>query len=116
MQLDDNEIWDRVRSLKGKILYTYVENEPNTIVDVENTGSPTDKVSIKERVTCPVREDILGAYRLLELQGKIQRSTDLAWLATPEKKTSSIVFRIVGEVAGDSAILAKRRPEVLKLK
>ena len=116
MQLNDNEVWNRVQSLKGKTLHTYVENEQNTIVDVENTGSPSDKVFIKERATCPIREDILGAFRLLLLQKKIQRSTDLAWLATPEKKTSSIIFRIVGEIAGDDAFLASKRPETLKLK
>ena len=115
MSLSEKEIWDRVCNLKGKTLHTYIENMPNTIVDVQNSGLPGDAVIIKERNTSPIREDIVAAYQFFEENKKLQRSTDLEWLATPEKKTSSIVFRIVGEIAGDNAILISRKPETLKL-
>ena len=115
MALSENEIWEHVKSLIGRTLLTYVEDKENTILEVKDTGSPKDEVVIRERSTYPIREDIVAACQLLERNKSLCRSFDLYWLAGPEKKTSSIVFRIVGEIYGDRAKLIKRRPETLIL-
>ena len=56
------------------------------------------KVIIHDRLTFPTREDIVGACKLLFIQGELNRKRDLQWLSSPNKKVSSIVFRIVGEI------------------
>lgn len=101
--LTDEEIWNKVKQLEGETLNTYIEHEPNQILKVEDTGTRLDRVIIKDRQTTPIREDIIGAYRLLFQKGNLIRKSDLAYLTRPEKKTSSIVFRIVGEIASDKA-------------
>ncbi len=116
MPLRASEIWKRVVKLTGKTLLTYVTAEANTITEVQDTGSLSDVVLIRERNTFPTRQDVVAAYQLLETQGCLCRATDLAWLASPEKKTSSIVFRIVGEIVGEDAKLTTKGPETLVLK
>ena len=37
--MKDIEIWDKVKSLSGKELNTYVEKERNFIIEVEDTNS-----------------------------------------------------------------------------
>lgn len=114
MKLNKREIWERVMRLTNETLYTYVENEWNTIIQVENTNSRKDRVLIDERESYPIREDIEAAYDLLVIQGKLKR-TDLEWLAQPNKKVSSIVFRIVGEISKDHAHVdsSKREPVII---
>lgn len=116
MIMNEVDIWVLVKGLTGKTLQTYIEGEKNTIIKVEDTGSPKDEVIIMERNTYPIREDIVAAYQLFEKNKQLCRSEDLEWLAGPDKKTSSIVFRIVGEIAGNKAMLIKKRPETLILK
>jgi hypothetical protein len=116
MQLEAIDIWRRVVDLTGITLLTYVTGDPNTITEVQDTGSPSDRVVISNRDTFPIREDIIAAYQLLQTQGSLCRSTDLGWLATPQKKTSSIVFRIVGEIAGSDVELTKGSPETLTMR
>jgi len=112
----DDDIWSRVVGLKGRPLETYVEGNANTIIHVEDTGSPADKVIIEERETYPTREDIVAACQLLQMQGSLSRAPDLDWLATPAKRTSAIVFRIVGEIVGDAAELRTSPKEELTLR
>lgn len=116
MSKSDYEIWNSVKLFENVTLFTYVENSPNHITKVEDTGKNTDRVIIAGRDTYPTRGDIVAAYRLLFTNKEIVRKTDLAWLAVPEKKTSAIVFRIVGELTRDESILAKGKNESLKLK
>ena len=112
----DEEIWDAVMNLTNKKLLTYADESPNTITDVENTGRPSDRVVIEERNdTDPIKEDIIAAYRFLYQQGEIVRTRDLAWLADKTKQTSSIVFRIIGEIAGDNIQVTIKRPESMKV-
>ncbi len=98
MLANDLAIWEAVRALEGMNLETYVDSETNTVVKVTD-----NEVLIKNRSTKPLREDSIAAYRLLFNKGMLRRTPDLAWLAGPSKKTSSIVFRIVGEIARDEA-------------
>ena len=101
MSLSNTEIWQKVIELQGKTLYTFIENERNTIIQVEDTNSSSDRVIILDRNTYPVKEDIIAAYNLLTISGKLKRIPDLAWLAQPGKLVSSIVFRIIGEISKD---------------
>lgn len=114
--LNDYEIWEKIKQLKGQTLFTYTELEPNTIVEVEDRGKSQDAVIIKERVTRPIKEDIIAAYQLLYSLGELERNRDLAWLASPEKKTSSIIFRLVGEIAKDEITVIQNRKTILRLK
>jgi len=114
--LDEKEAWKKVKQLKGQTLLTYTELEPNTIIEVEDTNSRQDAVIIQERDTTPIREDIVAAYQLLYTQGELERGKDLAWLAGPEKKTSSIIFKIVGEIARDEIDMVQNRTIILRLK
>ena len=99
----ENEIWEAVKALQGRTLFTYVDEEPNLIDRVDDTNNGNDVVQIRNRDTKPTRRDIIAAYQLLHAQGNLRRIPDLEWLATPEKKTSSIVFRIVGEISRQEA-------------
>jgi hypothetical protein len=103
-----------VMQLKGETLHTYIGNESNTIIHVENTNSRKDRVLFHDRETSPIREDIEATYELLIIQGKLKR-TDLEWLAHPSKKVSSIVFRIVGEIAKDHTQVdfSKKEPVIM---
>lgn len=112
MLLKDSEIWDKVIELEGEELFTYVNNNKNTITSINNS-----QVIIDERITYPVKEDIIDAYKLLIKQGKLKRNPDLLWLSHPEKKVSSIIFRIVGEISKSHTIIDFSRKEpVLILK
>lgn len=99
--MNDSDIWEAVKKLQGKTLLTFAEMEANHITLVEDTGSRNDRVNIEGRNTKPKRDDIIAAYKLLFLQGYLKRLPDLEWLACPEKQTSSIIFRIIGEIAKD---------------
>ena len=116
MRLNKKEFWEAIKQLRGKCLYTYVDRNHNTIVYVEDSNKPTDKIIIEERETCPIREDIEAAYELLYKKGSLTRKYDLAWLAGPEKKTSSIVFRIIGEIEKDFIEVDTSPPETISLK
>lgn len=93
--MNSSDIWNRVKQLEGKVIRTYVEGDENLIEIVSDT-----EVIIKGRDTRPQRIDIEAAYKLLEVQHSLKRTPDLDWLANPDKQTSSIVFAIVGNVAG----------------
>lgn len=114
--LKENEIWEKVMALQGVTLYTYTELEPNHIIRVEDTGKGNDSILIKNRETTPIKEDIIAAYKLLFALGELERERDLAWLSEPNKKTSSIVFRIVGELAKEEINIINKKRVVLKLK
>lgn len=114
MYNSDSEIWEAVKKIKGTTLFTYVEKERNDIIDVEDKASNLDRVHIADRDFYPSKEDIISAYKLLTIQGKLKR-TDLEWLATPKKRVSSIVFRIIGEISQDHTIFddSKREPIII---
>jgi len=114
--LNENKIWEKVRSLQGVTLYTYTDLEPNYIISVEDTGSKNDFILIKDRETKPIKEDIIAAYNLLFALGELERQRDLAWLAEPNKKTSSIIFKIVGELAKEEIDIIIKKRVILKLK
>lgn len=117
MSLNDNEIWKRTIELEGKELFTYADGEKNTIIRVESNQSLSDRIIISERKTHPTKEDVITAYKLFIMQGKLKRIPDLQWLAKPEKKVSSIVFRIIGEISSDHSQLEySRNVPVLILK
>ena len=99
----------------NQTLNTYTEFEANQILNVEDTGRKNDSVIIKNRETLPIREDIITAYRLLYAKGKLERQ-DLSWLAEPSKKTSSIDFRIEGEIDTANIKVEKNKVVVLRLK
>ena len=111
MTLNDNEIWKRIIELEGKELFTYVENKKNTIIRVENNQRLYDQIIISERNTYPTKEDVIAAYNLFIIQGRLKRIPDLQWLAKPEKKVSSIVFRIIGEISADHSQIDYSRKE-----
>jgi len=98
MILKENEIWTKIIELEGTELFTYVDKEKNTIIRVENMNKNSDRIIILERSTYPMKSDIIAAYKLLTIQGKLKRIPDLEWLAQPDKMVSSIVFRIIGEI------------------
>lgn len=114
-EISEDEIWSRVKALEGRQLFTYVHKEPNTIEQVEDTGKPTDRVLVRERCTFPERQHIVAACQLLLQEGRLCRKTDLDWLADPRYKTSSIVFRIVGEIFSDRVKVDERPPETMVL-
>ena len=109
--MNDKEIWEKVKKLKGIELLTFKEKEPNYIFDVEDNNKISDRVIIFDRVTSPTREDIIAAYQLFIIKGNLNRKKDLEWLARPEKKVSSIVFRIIGEVTKPFSKLDKSKKE-----
>lgn len=111
----DREIWKAVKSLEGMTLYTYIENSANHIKKVEDNGKNSDRVIIEERNTYPLKGDIIAAYRLLFSNKTLSRNDDLSWLAVPEKKTSSIVFRIIGEITQGESKLYNNKGVYLKL-
>ena len=115
MIFNDREIWNQVIELEGKTLLTYVEKEPNTILKVEDKNINSDQVIILNRKTYPIKEDIIAAYKLLTIQGKLKRTSDLQWLAKPDKKVSSIVFRIIGEISKDHSDIdcSKKEPIII---
>ncbi len=109
------EIWDKVKLLKGKTIYTYIKNSPNNIEEVEDSGSEEDKVIIKNRQTMPQRQNIVIAYNRLYSQGTLNRISDLSWFAN-HRRVSSIIFRIVGEIAKDDLIINIKQDMTLILK
>ena len=112
----NEEIWNAIVQLKGKTLYTLVENEPNHIIDVENTGSNSDQIIIENRNTSPIKEDVVAIYKLLFIKRILNRKTDLAYLELPEKQTSSIIFTIVRELTKNETIIKGERDIKLRLK
>ena len=52
--LNENEIWEKVKSYQGKTLYTYSELEPNYIISVKDSGNNNDFILIKDRETKPI--------------------------------------------------------------
>ena len=85
--------WEFIKSLENRDVLTVTENEKNTIIIVEDTGSMSDKVIIEKRESFPTREDLWFAYQLLTTEKKLNRIPDLDWLK--EKRVSSIVFAIL---------------------
>ena len=90
--------WEFIKSLENRDVLTVTENEKNTIIIVEDTGSMSDKVIIEKRESFPTREDLWFAYQLLTTEKKLNRIPDLDWLK--EKRVSSIVFAILSTIPG----------------
>jgi len=115
-RLNNYQLWEEVKKLEGATLYTFVQGEANTIIKVEDNNDRLDKVIIKERNTTPIREDIEAAYKLMYCKESLCRDTDLNWLAQPPKLTSSIIFRIIGEIEKDFIDVDKSPPETIYLR
>ena len=60
--------WEFIKSLENRDVLTVTENEKNTIIIVEDTGSMRDKVIIEKRESFPTREDLWTAFQLLTIQ------------------------------------------------
>jgi hypothetical protein len=118
MIINDDEIWNKVIELEGKELLTYVEKERNIIIRVDNKHKNSDQVYIADRETYPIREDIIAAYKLFIIQGRLNRKIDLQWLSRPDKMVSSIVFRIVGEISKNHSRIdcSKSEPELVHIR
>ena len=106
--LTDDEKWEAVMKLEGKIMKTVSRGEINTIITVENNNLPDDKVIIKERTSSPTRNEIVETCHLLYKKRQLTRK-DLESLKL--KRVSSIVFTIVKQVTGASLI--KPRPATI---
>jgi hypothetical protein len=66
-KLTENELWQRVRQLQGKTVYTIEQNRPNVIEEVT-----AEKVIIKGRQS-PIRKiEAWDAYEELWVRGKLQ--------------------------------------------
>lgn len=64
--LSDDELWDRVKKLEGKTVFTIVQKKPNKVLRV------TDReVIIEGRATRPSREFIVKVYRYLWRNGEV---------------------------------------------
>ena len=114
--LTKTEIWEKVNELQGKTIYTITKFEPNHILSIENTGENSDSIIIENRITQPTKEDIIKAYELLYEKKELERGRDLSWLEHPNRKISSIVFKIISEIAKDEISIINSKPVVLKLK
>ena len=67
MPLSDEELWERVRRLESRIVYTLKRRNPNRI-----SGVTSDSIEIEGRVTRPSREDILCVYHHLQRTVRLQ--------------------------------------------
>lgn len=114
--LTDIEIWEKVKSLEGKTIYTLTHHDENYIKLVENSSSDNDRVIIRDRDTTPIKRDIIAAYSSLHKQGQLERKKDLDWLATADKQTSSIVFSLIAEIAKEEIEIIDKKKVILKLK
>ncbi len=117
MHKNECEIWDTVKALEGKTIETLVNKSPNCIEFIEDTGQDIDKVIIKDRKTKPVRKDVINAYKILISKGELDRAGDLIHLSDVNKKTSSIIFAVVFNIALNDVDLVKRgRRTIIVLK
>jgi len=112
LTMDEKTFWNYIKSLEGTNIYTVTNNEKNTIIGVEDSGSNGDRVNIEGRDSFPTREDLWAAYQLLIGQNKLTRSPDLDWLS--KKRVSSVTFAIIGTLPGVSIKrIGKRKPILL---
>lgn len=113
----ENEIWEAVKNLRGKTITTITQSKPNKIIEVEDTSNNFDKIHIAGRQTRPSRQDVVEAYKVLAINGELDRKADLAHLAGVNKQTSAIVFALVYAIAEKDVELVERdRRLIISLK
>ena len=70
-QLRDQELWDRVKALEGKTIYTIELRMPNTVKKITANEIKLLKSNGKSRKATPTREDIINTYRYLVLNQQV---------------------------------------------
>ena len=68
-QLKEEELWQRVRALKGQTVYTLERHSSNHIQDVSDSN-----VIISARRSRPSRAEIVGAYEVVCMSGELRIS------------------------------------------
>ena len=66
-QLNPEELWEKVRALKGQTLYTLKRHSPNHVQDVSDM-----EVTISQRSSRLRRADIVGAYEVVCMSGELR--------------------------------------------
>jgi hypothetical protein len=100
MALNDSQLWECIRGLESKIVYTIKRRSPNKILRVTD-----DRVEIESRATRPSREDILCVYQYLHMAGRVTQE-DLygegSILGHPyARKTGRIIMAILAAAVPD---------------
>lgn len=108
MYQTNSEIFEAVKQLKGKTVYTITRNKPNKIVDIVENDYMDGEIFIEGRNTVPLISQVVEAYKLLFTNGELERNKDLASLAHVSKQVSSVVFAIVYEIAKEEVELIQR--------
>lgn len=60
--LTDLELWERVRSLQGRTIYTIQQRKPNTVYQVTTTEVRLLKSTGEPRPSTPLKRDIVNTY------------------------------------------------------
>lgn len=89
-QLTENELWERVRQLRGKTVYTIEQNRPNEVGKVTN-----EAVIIKGRQSRITRKKVWGAYEYLWRTGKLQ-------IGKPDRENRGFIYSVTAAILRDA--------------
>jgi len=100
MTLSNEELWERVRRLESRIVYTLKRQEPNRILRVTLDG-----IEIEGRATRPSREDVFRVYQHVHRAGRVTREDlygERSILGHPyAKKTGRVIMAILASAVPD---------------
>ena len=111
--LSENELWERVRGLSGRTVYTIERQRPNRI-----SGVTDESIAIADRTTKPTREDIFQVYREVWQRGEITGEDlygDQSILGHPyARKTGRIIVAVLASAVPEE-IQGVRRSKTQRL-
>ncbi|MBA7625220.1 hypothetical protein ES703_32646 [subsurface metagenome] len=111
--LSENELWERVRGLSGRTVYTIERQRPNRI-----SGVTDEAIAIADRATKPTREDIIQVYREVWQRGEITSEDlygDQSILGHPyARKTGRIIVAVLASAVPEE-IQGVRRSKTQRL-
>jgi len=111
--LSENELWERVRGLSGRTVYTIERQRPNRI-----SGVTDEAIAIADRATKPTREDIIQVYREVWQRSEITSEDlygDQSILGHPyARKTGRIIVAVLASAVPEE-IQGVRRSKTQRL-
>jgi hypothetical protein len=97
--LTDLELWERVRSLQGRMVYTIQQRKLNTVSQVTASEVRLLKSTRRPRPSTPLKRDIVNTYHYFAKHGRVTKDD---FNEIPESRTWGFVGYIILAILRDA--------------
>ena len=97
--LSEHELWERVKGLQGRTVYTIERLSANKVLKVTDNEVRLAKENGELRSTTPIKSDIVNTYDYLMRHGQVTRED---YSKIPESRYWAFVGRVVYAILRDA--------------